>query len=138
MSETTNRMNAIQHMLVFSVRLYRVLLSPLKVFLFGPLGRCRFEPTCSEYALEAIRSHGAFRGSWLALKRIARCHPWGGCGCDPVPDCRKGGVRASSVATIPSGPSTCQPLFTLDFSGTAVRDDSRTLERTQLTAPGGS
>ena len=91
MSETTNRMNAIQHMLVFSVRLYRVLLSPLKVFLFGPLGRCRFEPTCSEYALEAIRSHGAFRGSWLALKRIARCHPWGGCGCDPVPEKNTGG-----------------------------------------------
>ena len=91
MSEISNRMNAIQHILVFSVRLYRVLLSPLKVFLFGPLGRCRFDPTCSEYALEAIRFHGAFHGSWLALKRIARCHPWGDCGCDPVPERRTGG-----------------------------------------------
>jgi len=96
MSETSNRMNAIQHVLVFGVRLYRVLLSPLKVLLFGPLGRCRFEPTCSEYALDAIRTHGAFRGSWLALKRIARCHPWGGCGCDPVPAKRTGGRSSPS------------------------------------------
>jgi putative membrane protein insertion efficiency factor len=79
-------MNAIQHILVFGVRLYRALFSPLKVFFFGPLGRCRFEPTCSEYALEAIRTHGALEGSWLAIRRLARCHPWGGCGRDPVPE----------------------------------------------------
>jgi len=78
-------MSASQHILLFGVRLYRVLLSPLKVLLFGHLGRCRFEPTCSEYALDAIRTHGALEGTWLALKRIARCHPWGGCGSDPVP-----------------------------------------------------
>ena len=96
MSETTNQMNAIQHMLVFSVRLYRVLLSPLKVFVFGPLGCCRFKPTCSEYALAAIQTHGALRGSWLALKRIARCHPWGGCGCDPVPEKNTGGGPSPS------------------------------------------
>jgi len=59
--------------------LYRKLLSPL-------LGsNCRFQPTCSEYAEEALRVHGAFRGSWLALCRIGRCHPWGGSGYDPVP-----------------------------------------------------
>jgi putative membrane protein insertion efficiency factor len=78
-------MNAAQHTLIFGVRLYRLLLSPAKTFLFGPLGRCRFTPTCSGYALEALQNHGALTGSWLALKRICRCHPWGGCGDDPVP-----------------------------------------------------
>jgi putative membrane protein insertion efficiency factor len=48
-------------------------------------GACRFEPSCSAYALEALAQHGAIRGSWLALKRIARCHPFGGHGYDPVP-----------------------------------------------------
>lgn len=47
--------------------------------------RCRYLPTCSEYALDAIRHHGAFHGGWLAVKRIARCHPLGGSGYDPVP-----------------------------------------------------
>jgi putative membrane protein insertion efficiency factor len=77
--------NAAQHILVFCVRVYRWVISPAKAVLFGPLGRCRFTPSCSEYALEALRGHGALAGSWLALKRIGRCHPWGGCGHDPVP-----------------------------------------------------
>ena len=47
---------------------------------------CRFEPSCSSYALEALELHGARRGSWLALRRICRCHPWGGHGWDPVPE----------------------------------------------------
>ncbi|MDO5102574.1 MAG: membrane protein insertion efficiency factor YidD [Lautropia sp.] len=47
--------------------------------------RCRFVPSCSSYALEALRIHGAVRGSWLACRRICRCHPWGGHGFDPVP-----------------------------------------------------
>ena len=78
-------MNAAQHILVFCVRVYRWVISPAKTVLFGPLGQCRFTPSCSEYALGALRSHGALAGSWLALKRIGRCHPWGGCGHDPVP-----------------------------------------------------
>jgi putative membrane protein insertion efficiency factor len=50
-----------------------------------PGSGCRFHPTCSAYAAQALRRHGAWRGSWLALRRLARCHPWGGCGEDPVP-----------------------------------------------------
>jgi hypothetical protein len=48
-------------------------------------GHCRFHPSCSEYAIEAVRAHGALRGSWIAMKRIGRCHPWGAYGMDPVP-----------------------------------------------------
>jgi hypothetical protein len=77
--------NPAQHILILGVRLYRWVLSPLQTFLFGPLAGCRFTPSCSEYALEALRRHGALAGAWLAVKRIARCHPWGSCGDDPVP-----------------------------------------------------
>ena len=47
---------------------------------------CRYDPTCSAYALEALERHGAARGTWLTLRRLLRCHPWGGVGWDPVPD----------------------------------------------------
>ncbi|HEX2117913.1 MAG TPA: membrane protein insertion efficiency factor YidD [Acidimicrobiales bacterium] len=47
---------------------------------------CRFDPSCSAYALEALEGHGAVRGGWLTLRRLGRCHPWGGLGWDPVPD----------------------------------------------------
>ncbi|RJE78901.1 membrane protein insertion efficiency factor YidD [Paracoccus sp. JM45] len=65
------------------VRAYRLLASPW-------VGHgCRFQPTCSAYALLALEQHGALRGTWLILRRIGRCHPWGGRGYDPVPgtDC---------------------------------------------------
>jgi len=78
-------MNPGQTMLIAFVRIYRWVLSPAKTFLFGPLGRCRFTPSCSAYALEALRRHGTMHGSWLALKRLSRCHPFGDCGYDPVP-----------------------------------------------------
>lgn len=64
---------------IFLIRGYQLLLSPL----LG--GNCRFHPTCSEYAIEAMRAHGVVRGSWLTVRRIGRCHPWGGAGHDPVP-----------------------------------------------------
>ncbi|WP_374167000.1 membrane protein insertion efficiency factor YidD [Arcticibacter sp. MXS-1] len=61
------------------IRLYQYLLSPL-------LGAsCRYTPTCSQYGLEAIRKYGPYKGGWLTLKRLSRCHPWGGHGHDPVP-----------------------------------------------------
>jgi len=61
------------------IRLYQWLLSPI----LGP--RCRFAPSCSAYAVEAIERHGVVRGGWLALRRVARCHPWHDGGYDPVP-----------------------------------------------------
>jgi putative membrane protein insertion efficiency factor len=61
------------------IKLYQWVISPL----LGP--KCRFTPTCSHYALEALRKYGPFKGGWLSLRRIARCHPWGGHGVDPVP-----------------------------------------------------
>ncbi|HYE30182.1 MAG TPA: membrane protein insertion efficiency factor YidD [Methylomirabilota bacterium] len=72
-------------MALFTIRFYRVVISPAKNVIFGPLARCRYTPSCSEYALHAVQSHGTLRGTWLALKRLARCHPWGGWGHDPVP-----------------------------------------------------
>jgi putative membrane protein insertion efficiency factor len=64
------------------IRLYQLLLSPL----FALLGaHCRFTPTCSRYAIEAYTVHGPLRGTLLTIKRLARCHPWGGSGDDPVP-----------------------------------------------------
>jgi putative membrane protein insertion efficiency factor len=81
--------NPLQHILIFAVRAYRLTLSPAQALLFGPAGGCRFTPPCSQYALEAIRAHGALAGCGLAAKRICRCHPWGGCGHDPVPPAEK-------------------------------------------------
>src|SRR4051812_35648238 len=67
------------------IRSYQFLVSPILSLLGGPGAVCRFQPTCSAYFLEAIERHGFFRGSWLGLKRLGRCHPWGGQGHDPVP-----------------------------------------------------
>ena len=60
-------------------KIYQILISPL----LGP--SCRFTPTCSQYTIEAIQKYGPLKGGWLGFKRILRCHPWGGCGHDPVP-----------------------------------------------------
>jgi putative membrane protein insertion efficiency factor len=81
-------MNPCQWILVGLVRGYQWTLSPLKSALLGPGARCRFTPRCSQYALEAVKEHGALVGGWLAIRRLARCHPWGECGDDPVPPVR--------------------------------------------------
>ncbi|MHB1532428.1 membrane protein insertion efficiency factor YidD [Acidithiobacillus sp.] len=68
-----------RHLLIYFVRAYQYLLSPF-------LGRsCRYYPTCSEYACQALARYGVIKGSWLAIKRIGRCHPWHPGGVDPVP-----------------------------------------------------
>jgi putative membrane protein insertion efficiency factor len=67
------------------VRAYQLTIAPFLLWLGGPGAGCRYEPSCSRYFVEAVETHGLPRGAWFGLKRIARCHPWGGCGCDPVP-----------------------------------------------------
>lgn len=95
-------MNLAQFTLIGAVRTYRVIISPVLTAVFTPLGfGCRFHPTCSQYAAEAIRTHGACKGMWLAARRLCRCHPWGGSGDDPVP----GKVGAPP----PTASSNCTP-----------------------------
>jgi len=67
------------------IRGYQLLISPVLDFVLGPGCGCRFQPTCSHYMAEAVETHGTPRGLWIGLKRLARCHPWGGSGYDPVP-----------------------------------------------------
>lgn len=69
----------IKSIFIFPVRMYQYLISPI----LGP-NKCRYQPTCSHYMIEAIQEWGVLRGTWMGLKRISRCHPWGGSGYDPV------------------------------------------------------
>ena len=77
MKKTISRI--VTFLLLLPIHFYRYCLSPIKP------PTCRFVPTCSEYAVQAIRKYGPIKGVWLALKRLCRCHPWGGSGYDPVP-----------------------------------------------------
>ena len=108
-------MNILQHTLLGFIRAYRLLVSPLLAWISTPFGfGCRFTPTCSQYAATAIARHGALHGSWLALLRICRCHPWGGSGHDPVPEAVSAGrtgvnpptgfhVSVSEQIAVPAG-----------------------------------
>ncbi len=69
----------LSRLFILPIRFYQIAISPL----IG--ARCRYDPTCSHYAIGAIKEWGVLKGSWLGLKRIGRCHPWGGFGPDPVP-----------------------------------------------------
>ncbi|MCY3878225.1 MAG: membrane protein insertion efficiency factor YidD [Rhodobacteraceae bacterium] len=73
-------MTPLAFLLSLPIRLYRLVGSPFVGM------HCRFHPTCSEYAMQSLRRHGGIKGGWLTVKRIARCHPWGGFGLDNVPD----------------------------------------------------
>jgi uncharacterized protein len=78
--------------------LARVVMAPIRAYQWVFAGRaspCRYTPTCSSYAIEAIEGHGAVRGSWLAARRLGRCHPWGRHGWDPVPE-RPGTERSAA------------------------------------------
>lgn len=72
-------MSPLARLLALPVKGYRLVFSPWVGF------NCRYQPTCSAYALEALQMHGGIKGGWLTTKRICRCHPWGGMGYDPVP-----------------------------------------------------
>jgi uncharacterized protein len=72
----------VRRAVTFPISIYRLAISPW----IGPA--CRFTPSCSHYMQEAILRHGVLRGSWLGVRRIVRCHPWGGSGYDPVPSVR--------------------------------------------------
>ena len=85
-----------KHLLVALLKAYRFAISPL----YGQV--CRYHPTCSAYALEAVQVHGAARGSWLAARRVGRCHPWAAGGLDPVP-----APRPRSTPTTPVTGDAC-------------------------------
>jgi len=78
LSEAARRRSPLARVLIALVRFYQLARE-------GRPSPCRYVPSCSTYALEAVELHGALRGSWLALRRLLRCHPWGGHGFDPVP-----------------------------------------------------
>jgi len=90
-----------KYVLIGLLKAYRFAISPL----YGQV--CRYHPTCSAYALEAVQAHGALRGTWLAMRRVARCHPWAAGGLDPVPPPknRRSSTAPSSMAT----PTTGEP-----------------------------
>ncbi|MEO8353805.1 MAG: membrane protein insertion efficiency factor YidD [Chthoniobacteraceae bacterium] len=77
------------------IRFYQLAIAPVLRALGGPALGCRYQPGCSRYFLEACEVHGVWHGSWLGLKRLGRCHPWGGQGFDPVPPRRPAYTRSS-------------------------------------------
>jgi putative membrane protein insertion efficiency factor len=103
-TSSADRLSVLQRSALALLKLYKILLSPLFA------GSCRFLPSCSDYAREAVMVHGTVRGSWLAIRRLSRCHPLGSSGFDPVPGgSRRGSGDASPRASQVSG-SLSDPL----------------------------
>jgi len=96
LEKTTVGSRLLAHLFLGLVRFYKLFISPI----LGP--NCRYQPTCSSYAIEAIELHGALKGGWLAARRIGRCHPWGGFGFDPVPK-----SVGNAVADVKNHSETC-------------------------------
>jgi putative membrane protein insertion efficiency factor len=95
-------MNLGQYIVMGALRIYKFVISPALHVLIGPSGGCRFHPTCSVYAADAVRVHGVVKGSVLAAGRICRCHPWGGCGHDPVPEKNSASVGSQQTQRHPT------------------------------------
>ncbi|MBL9117271.1 MAG: membrane protein insertion efficiency factor YidD [Verrucomicrobiaceae bacterium] len=86
------------------LRFYQRIISPMIHFIGGPGFGCRYQPTCSQYFMEAVIHHGALKGSWLGFKRLSKCHPWGGQGYDPVPGTESASCCNSRTSKNPSTP----------------------------------
>ena len=94
--------SAFARVMIAPIRFYQRFISP------GLPASCRYYPTCSSYAVEALQVHGAFRGSWLAARRLSRCHPWHQGGMDPVPPVRERHARSGSSVSVNSVSSVCE------------------------------
>ena len=94
--------SAFARAMIAPIRFYQRFISP------GLPASCRYYPTCSSYAVEALQVHGAFRGSWLAARRLSRCHPWHQGGMDPVPPVRERHARSGSSVSVNSVSSVCE------------------------------
>src|SRR5918992_1547940 len=92
-----------KHLLIGLLRAYRAVISPL----YGQV--CRYHPSCSAYALQAVGEHGSVRGSWLAVRRLGRCHPWTAGGYDPVPPERDAAMAAGAPA-VPENSPAARPV----------------------------
>ena len=123
-------MSGVQRALLASVRFYQRAISPTRP------PRCRFMPTCSEYAVEALQVHGAVRGTWLAARRLAKCAPWHPGGIDFVPE--PAHSRGAGTTGEPRSSKTSAPIPGSPASGTAAQVTATQMTATQMTTrPGG-